>query len=393
MRPLLFHVDLDAFYASVEEVDNPELKNKPVIVGGLGARSVVSSCSYEARRYGVHSAMPISQARRKCPHAIFLPVRMNRYLEVSEQVMAILESYSPVFQQISIDEAYLDLSGTERLYGPELKLAQKIKNRIRVETRLSISIGIAANKYLAKLASEYGKPDGLFKVAPGEEITFLDKLKLNDLWGVGEKTHSRLLELNITSVERLRRFPQDILCSMLGKACGLYLYRAVRGFDPGIFLPESETRSRSLSSEITFESDKKNPESIKMSILEISDQIMYRLIRGGWKANTVFLKLRYFDFTTVSAQKTLKHWITSSDELYQIALELLKQKWDGSTPIRLIGAGTANLVKEETVSQGELFEDQYLKKRKVEEAVTRIRKRNAGVKLTKASLLNKKRRS
>jgi len=388
--PTVFlHVDLDAFYASVEQLDNPGLKGKAVIVGARpGSRGVVSSCSYEARSHGVHSAMPISQAQRKCPRGIFLPVRMERYLEASQEVMAILSSYTPEFHQLSIDEASLDLSGTERLYGPPLEAARAIKEHVRRETGLTLSIGVAPNKYLAKLASSACKPDGLLLVQAGEEPAFLDRLQLKHLWGVGEKTLERLRELNIATLQALRGMPRDILCAMMGEACGLYLHKACRGLDPGIY-PE-KPKSRSLSSEVTFEEDKKDLEALKKCLLELAQQLMYRLIRGGWRANTLFLKLRTWDFTTLSVQKTIKHWLTSSDEIFQLGLSLLQARWDGATPIRLLGLGAANLEDAAVPVQGELFEDPFQKKRKVEEAVTRLREKIAGVSLTKASLLKKK---
>ena len=389
-QPFYFHIDLDAFYAAVEELDEPGLRGRPVIVGALpGNRGVVSSCSYEARRFGIRSAMPISQAVRKCPQGVFRPVRMHRYLEVSEQVMRILSSYTPEFRQLSIDEASLDLTGTERLYGPPLPLASRIKQRVQRETGLTLSVGLAHNRYLAKLASEYDKPDGLCEVLPGEEIAFLDRLQLQDLWGLGKKSLSRLHELNITTVQRLRQMPEDILCSMMGEAGGRYLYKAVRGGDMGIFA--GAPKSHSLSSEITFEEDKKDSVTIRRALLDLSEQVMYRLLRGGNSTNTVTIKVRFFDFTTTAAQKTLRHTITSSDELYRLAHELLLKRWDGSTPIRLIGVGTANVRRQDSTVQGELFEDEYARRRKVEEAVTELRQRINGVKLTKASLLGKKR--
>jgi DNA polymerase-4 len=391
-RPVYFHIDLDAFYASVEQLDEPGLRGRPVIVGALpGTRGVVSSCSYEARRFGIRSAMPISQAVRKCPQGVFRPVRMHRYLEVSEQVMRILCSYSPEFRQLSIDEASLDLTGTERLYGPPLLLAGRIKERVQRETGLTLSVGLAHNRYLAKLASEYDKPDGLCEVRPGEEIAFLDRLQLKDLWGLGKKSLSRLQELNITTVLRLRQMPEDILCSMMGEAGGRYLYKAVRGGDMGLFA--DAPKSHSLSSEITFEEDKKDSVTIRRALLDLCEQVMYRLLRGGNSTNTVTIKVRFFDFTTTAAQKTLRHTITSSDELYRLAHELLLKRWDGSTPIRLIGVGAANVRRQDSTVQGELFEDEYARRRKVEAAVTELRQRINGVKLTKASLLAKKRRN
>jgi len=385
---VIFHVDLDAFYASVEQIDNPELQDRAVIVGALpGHRGVVSSCSYEARKFGVHSAMPVSQALRRCPTGAFVPVRMGRYLEVSQTVMRILESFTPEFRQISIDEAFLDMSGTERLYGPPLDAGARIKDEVLKHTGLSLSIGIAPNRYLAKLASEFSKPDGLYFVQPGQEISFLDQLTLGELWGVGEKTRQRLSELSITSVQALRNVALDILCSMMGEASGRYLYKACRGEDPGVFL--TAAKSHSISSETTFETDIKNADSLKRSILELAEQVMHRLLIGSLRTNTVVLKLRFFDFATTTAQKRVKHWITSSDEIYALALELLKQRWNGSTPVRLVGVGAANVVAPGQAIQGELFAEELDRRRRVEETVTRLRQKMKGVKLTKASLIDR----
>ena len=391
MAKVFFHVDLDAFFAAVEIMDNPELAGKPVIVGALpGHRGVVSACSYEARKFGVRSAMPISQAYRRCPQGVYRVPRMERYLECSEQVMAILAQYTPEPQRISIDEAFLDMSGTERLLGPALEVARGLKKRVREEAGLTISIGIAPNKYLAKLASEAGKPDGLTQVLPGGEIDFLDGLPLSKLWGVGEKTRQRLQELNITTIPQLRDVPEDILRSSMGEASSRYLHDAVRGLDPGIY--SLSPKSRSVSNETTFETDQKSGEAVRRTLLELSEQVMYRLMREGLKSNTVVLKLRYHDFTTTHAQRTVRHWLTSSDEIYRLALELLAQRWDGGTPIRLVGVGTDNVVGREEAVQQELFEDESSRKRKVEEAVTRIREKMDGVKLTKASLMGQQRR-
>jgi len=388
---VFFLVDLDAFFASVEIRDNPALAGKPVIVGALpGHRGVVSACSYEARKFGVHSAMPISQAYRRCPQGVYLVPRMERYSELSEKVMSILGEYTPHLQRISIDEAFLDMSGTERLLGPPLAVGRKIKERVRSELGLALSIGIAPNKYLAKLASEAGKPDGLLQVLPGGEMQFLDGLPLAKLWGVGEKTRLRLQELNITTIPELRRAPEDVLRSMMGEASGNYLYRVVRGEDPGIY--SLAPKSRSVSNETTFETDQKGAEAIRRTILELAEQVMYRLMREGLKSNTAVLKLRFADFTTTHAQRTVRHWLTSSDELYRLCLELLGQRWNGSTPVRLVGVGTDNVVGGQEVVQQELFEDQSSRKRRVEEAVTRIRETMDGVKLTKASLLGQNRR-
>jgi len=386
MARIIFHIDIDAFYAAVEQIDKPSLKGKPVIVGAKpGGRGVVSTCSYEARKYGVKSAMPISQAYRLCPNGIYLPVRMSRYLQVSKTVMHILKDYSPAFQQVSVDEAFLDMTGTERLFGPPKEVAQKIKKRIQRETGLTISIGIASNRYLAKLASEYGKPDGLFIVEKGSEVDFIDKLELKSLWGLGKKTLERLNELNITTIEQLRAYPLPLLSAVLGDAAGKYLYNAVRGIE--VEIHEQETKSRSISSERTFQKDRRDLPGIKRTIMELSHEVMFRLLNDKYRSKTVTLKLRYADFTTVNIQKSLKHWVSSAEEFYGINLELLRKKWNKSRALRLIGVGLANLVPRESAEQQELFADAYDKKRKVEETVTEIRKKIGNTKLTKASLL------
>jgi len=388
IRPLIFHVDLDAFYASVEQRDDPSLKGRPVIVGAApGRRGVVSACSYEARRFGIHSAMPISQAYRRCPQGVYLPVRMERYLEVSREVMKILSTFTPHMQQISVDEAFLDLTGTERLFGPARDTGARLKAEVRAGTGLAISVGIGPNKYLAKMATNAGKPDGLVEVRAEEAESFLDSVALKDLWGIGEKTLQRLTELNITSVRQLRGIPQPELTRLLGQGASGFLATVTRGSDPGIF--SEEPRSRSLSSETTFERDRKDRSGIERVLLELSHQVMFRMMEGGWKSKTVALKLRFHDFTTVSAQRTVKHWVTSADELHAVAVELLSSRWTGGTPIRLVGIGLSNLTAVEALDQLELFADGSARRGKVEEAVFRLQQKMGDGTLTKASLMGK----
>jgi DNA polymerase-4 len=390
LPPVIFHVDLDAFYASVECLDDPTLIGRPLVVGARpGHRGVVSSCSYEARRFGIRSAMPISQALRRCPQAVFLPVRMKRYLEVSQTVMGILEGYTPVFQRISIDEAFLDLSGTRRLYGSPEGTGRRIKDHVVRDTGLTLSVGIASNRYVAKIASEASKPDGLLLIRPGREADFLESLPLEKLWGVGEATRGRLLEAGIGSIATLREYSREALSALMGEACGRYLYAAARGCDPGIV--SENPRSRSISAEVTFENDVKDPPTVSRALLELSEEVAFRLLRERLNSNTATLKLRTFDFLTTTAQRTVKHWIGSSDELHALALQLLEARWDGSTPLRLVGVGVANVAApapEAAEAQGELFDDSLRRKRRVEEAVTRLRQRVAGIRLTKASLLD-----
>jgi DNA polymerase-4 len=387
VQPVFFHVDMDAFFASVEQHDKPEFKGKPVIVGALpGHRGVVSTCSYEARAYGVHSAMPISEAYRRCPHGVFLPVRMERYHEVSLRIMEIFAEYTPCVQQISVDEAFLDMTGTRRLFGPPESLAAKIKARVREDTGLTISVGVAPNRYLAKIASACRKPDGLCVVKPGEEERFVGSLRLDKLWGLGEKTLLRLSELNIRSVVELRAHGEASLKLMLGNAAGEFLYRIARGIDPGIF--SGEPKSRSISAEVTFEQDSSSEETLSRALLELSHQTMFRLLRESWRSKTVALKLRLQDFTTTNAQRTLRHYVSSAEELHAVAVSLLRSRWDGRTPVRLIGVGLSSLEPLESAVQSELFEDEYDRKRKVEQAVLMM-KRAGGPAVTKASLLGR----
>ena len=354
---VIFHVDMDAFYAAVEQNDHPQHRGKPVVIGARpGTRGVVSACSYEARRYGIHSAMPISEAYRRCPHAVYLPVRMERYQKVSARIMEMFYDYTPEVHQISVDEAFLDMTGTERLFGPPEETAVKIKNRVREETGCTLSIGIADNHFLAKLASEADKPDGLFHVMPGREIEFLNTLKLKDLWGVGKKTLARMEELNITSIQKLRQFSKGSLETMFGKAAGTYLYEAVRGGNPGVFI--MEPKSRSVSNEVTFGADTRDNDSIKRVLLELAHQVMFRLLKMSCVSKTVCLKVRFDDFTTTSAQKTLRHYLGSADEIYAVVLELLRQRWNGSRLIRLIGVGVSSVEEAGSAVQGELFEDE-----------------------------------
>ncbi len=386
MEKILFHVDMDAFYAAVEQADNPELKGKPVIIGARpGTRGVVSACSYEARKFGVHSAMPISEAHRRCPHGVYLPVRMSRYQEISRFIMEIFKDFTPEIQQISVDEAFLDMTGTKRLFGSPEQAARNIKERVKGDTGLTISIGIAPNKLLAKLASEYDKPDGLYRVQRGNEETFIDSIALGDLWGIGKKTLARLEELNITDPPALRSIPHSSLIRLFGSAGGDYLYRIVRGEDPGIL--QKETKSRSISGEVTFEEDTSDTEVIKNVILDLSHQVMFRLLQGKQTGNTVFIKLRFSDFSTTTAQKSLRHPVYSADEIYEVAHSLLRKRWGGGREIRLVGVGITGVSDQSSdPQQKDLFEDPYDRSKKVEKAILSIRAK--GNRIEKASLIN-----
>lgn len=384
--PVYLHVDMDAFYASVEQRDNPELRGKPVIVGAApGHRGVVSACSYEARRYGVHSAMPVSQAVRLCPNGVFLPVRMARYHEVSQTIMEILREYTPDLQQMSVDEAFLNLTGTERLFGPVVDTAREIKQRVNEKTQLTISIGIATSKYLAKLASERYKPDGLCVVKPGEEESFVAELELKDLWGVGKKMLSLLNSAGVLSVSQLREYSKDELTREFGQGAATYLHAVCRGKDPGFY--SEGAKSHSISGERTYGVDVKSAEAIEGTLLGLAQSNMFRLMREKARSRTVTVKLRLTDFTTYSLRRTLDHDVSSADELFAAAKDLVYGKWDRTTPIRLIGCGLGNVQKGAPDGQQDLFDDRSDRQRRAEAAVFRLQQK--GLKVGKARLLGK----
>ncbi len=391
MAETFFHVDLDAFYASVEQLDNPEYRGKPVIVGARpGTRGVVAACSYEARTFGVRSAMPISEAHRRCPQGVYVRPRMERYAELSGRVMRIFDDFTPSVRRISIDEASLDMTGTETLFGPPKAAAERLKRRVREETGLSLSVGIAENRFLAKMASEFRKPDGLYEVLHGEEEAFVDAVGLEKIWGVGRKTLERLKELRLDTTGKVREKSERHLASLFGNAAGAFLSKAVRGIDPGMY---SETaKSHSVSSETTFLEDTGDRELIDLALLDLSHQVMFRLFEEEGRSKSLGLKIRYADFSTYSRRTTLGHYITSAEELHLRACELLREHWDGG-PLRLVGIGLEQVETEKTPIQGELFSGDFDKRAIVERTVLSLKKRNPDAAPVKASLLERGRNS
>ncbi len=390
MSRLIFHIDIDAFFASVEQLDNPSLAGRPVIVGASpGHRGVVSTCSYEARAFGVHSAMPISEAFKRCPQGVYLPVRMERYAELSAAVMECFAGFTPDMRRVSVDEAFLDMTGTERLWGEPAGAARLIKERVRAASGLSISVGIAPNPYVAKIASGLRKPDGLVIVEPGGEEAFMLALPLSKLWGAGQKTQERFRELGIASIAQLVSLGQAQISSLFGKAGGQFIYSAVRGRDPGIMGGEIE--SRSMSAETTFERDICERESIEAVLMGLADELSYRLWSEGLRSRTVTLKLRLHDFTTLSRRSTRRSYYLAAEDAFKDALALLARSWDGRTEIRLIGLGFADLESDSGEVQGELFSDGNERRRRAETAVFEIEQKGLG-KVTRARLIGRDRR-
>jgi DNA polymerase-4 len=386
---VFFHVDIDAFFASVEQNDDPSLKGKPVIVGARpGHRGVVSTCSYEARAFGIRSAMPISEAFRRCPDGVYLSPRIERYSEISDQVMEVFCSFTPEVRRVSIDEAFLEMTGTEKLWGPPESAARLLKDRVSARTGLGISVGVGPNRYVAKIASGLRKPDGLVIVPDDGVEAFMLDLPLSKLWGAGGKTQERFRELGIGSVAELASFSEEQLASFFGKAGGAFLYSAARGREAGMLEP-GEPASRSMSAETTFERDCSDRGCVEDVILSLAGELAYRLWSEGLKSRTVVLKLRLHDFTTLSRRRTRASYYLSSSEAFADALALLDGVWDGRTEIRLLGLGFADLEKETGPSQGELFADGSERSRKAEGAVFEIERKGLG-KVTRARLIGRR---
>jgi DNA polymerase-4 len=381
-----FHIDLDAFFAAVEIADNPSLKGKPVVVGAApGHRGVVSTCSYEARTYGIHSAQPVSEAFRLCPRAIFLPVRMHRYTEVSEKIMMEFRTFTPDVSQISIDEASLDMTGTEKLWGNRVDAGIKIKKHIKETTGLNVSIGIASNRYVAKIASGIGKPDGLLVVESGKEAEFFRTLPIDKLWGVGEVTRKVLKGIGVTTIEELQSISHNVLASKLGKAAARFLHEASWGRDPGIY--EDRIKSRSISGERTFENDTTDIESLENTLRRLSDELSTRLFDSGEDSHTLSLKIRFSDFSLITRQCTKISPYGSSDQIFEDSLRLLKRNWDGLNPIRLVGLGLHDLCIDEN-SQNSLFPEELDSAEITRRVVESIKKRGKG-KFVRARFLDR----
>ena len=379
MGSVFFHIDLDAFFASVEILDNPEYRGKPLIIGTPGPRHVASTCSYEARKYGVHSAMPMTEALRLCPNAICIPGRMHRYSEMSRRVMGIISSFAPGFLQVSVDEAFLDLTGMERIYPLPGKAARKLKDEIRKETGLTASIGVASSRFVAKLASDYRKPDGLTIVPRGKEEEFVSTVGLRKLWGIGDSMYQSLIRKGITSVEILRKYDENDLKHFFGESNGHYLYLVARGIDPGIY--QGEAKSRSISAERTFYPDVFGYDALDSYLLEMSQEVMFRALDEKKVPRSVSIKLRYGDFTTISIQTTPVKPIYSSIDVYNISRELLRSKYNGSG-VRLIGVALQSIYDGSDVEQQDFFSEKEEKERKLEKTIIELKKK--GSKLVKA---------
>ncbi len=388
MEHWYLHVDLDAFFASVEQLDHPEYRGKPVIVGGKpeDRRSVVSTASYEARVFGVHSAMPTFQAYKLCPQGIFVHGRMHRYAELSHQIMNIFRDYSPDVDQMSIDEAFIDLTGTEKLFGPPQETALAIKQRVKNETGLTVSVGLATTKYLAKIASGLSKPDGFYHIKAGTEEAFMLNLPLNKVWGLGPKSLELIKSKGLNSTRDIYEKDYDTLEFLFGKNMAAFLYNVVRGIEKESF--NRETKSHSISAETTFPYDLTDIYTIETELLELAHGVFFRLLKEEGFSRTAFVKIRYEDFSTSTVQETVERNIITLDSFFEIIKRLFEKRYQNGRGIRLLGVGFENIVKEEKPYQQDLFStNNDEKKQAVEKAILKLSKKHPEIKVNKARTL------
>jgi len=368
----ILHVDMDAFYASVEQRDRPEFRGRPVIVGGLGGRGVVCAASYEARPFGVHSAMPIVTAKRLCPQAVFLPVRMQHYAQIGRQIREILLSFTPLVEPLSLDEAFLDVAGCQTLFGTAAEIAGQIKARVKSETGLTASVGVAPNKFLAKLASDHGKPNGLIVVAPDRVSEFLAPLPVGRIWGVGKKAEKRLHTLGIETIGQLARLSEPDLVGQFGDL-GEHFRQLANGNDNRQVVPDREAKS--ISTETTFAKDISDRSLLRDWLLDLTDQLAARLRHAGLRARTVELKIRSSDFKTRHRAQALSEASNATDTLWQTAQAIFEHGLTRDMlPLRLLGVGATRLTGE-SAAQRSLFDaDERDRQHSLDQTVDAIRK-------------------
>jgi len=336
----ILHVDMDAFFASVAERDNPELKGKAVVIG-MGVRGVVSAANYEARKFGIHSAMPVGRARRLAPHAIFLPVDMPRYQEVSGHIMEIFESFTPWVEPISLDEAFLDVSGVQRLLGSPREIATAIRAKVESQEGITCSVGIAPSKFIAKLASQHCKPNGMLEITADRILTFLHPLPISAMWGVGPKTAETLERLGLRTIEDIANLPRTTLIRALGEASGASLYELAWGRDYRDVSPQDAEKS--ISAAETFPQDLDDPHQILTEFLRLTERASARLRDKELFAKTISIKVRFADFSTINRSKTLSLPLEGTHEIYEVVKGLYQALKIERARLRLVGVTLENL--------------------------------------------------
>ncbi len=388
IEPMIVHVDMDAFFASVEQLDHPELAGKCVIVGGESNRGVVCAASYAARKFGVHSAMPMYQARRKCPHAVVVRPRGRRYAEISSKVMELLGSVSPLMEPVSIDEAFIDITGCGAVFGAPVEIGKRIKRQIRECVGLTCSVGIAPQKFLAKIASAMIKPDGLMVIQPEEVENVIATLPIGRVPGVGPQTGRRLERLGIKTLGDVRRYPQDQLAARLGKY-GRRLHDLSRGIDRSEVRPDRPAKS--ISSEETFAKDTSDKSVLKHYLLKHAQDVGRDLRKEGVTAQTVTVKIKFADFTQVTRQVRLERPTAISEIIYRAAAKLIDAVVL-SQPVRLIGVGASDFsvktgpVQLSLFPQADQVEINAAKWEQADRAMDAIWERFGRTAVTKASL-------
>lgn len=386
---MILHIDMDAYFASVEQLDNPELRGKPVIICGQSKRAVVSTASYEARKYGVHSAMPYFMAKKLCPEGIFVRGRMSRYKEISNKIFELLYEFSPVVEPVSIDEAYLDITGCDKIIGPPAVAATTIKKRILEETGLTCSIGIAPLKFLSKIASDINKPSGITIISEDKMMRFIKNLDIKKVPGVGRVTYKSLETFSVKTLGDIDKIPEDVLRKRIGKQ-GARLQQLSKGIDKsGVLSPSSR---KSISTETTFSEDLIHFTDIKEYLLDQSDDVARQLRRKKVRAKTITLKITFSDFKQVTRRVSIKKPTQSARIIYKESVALF-EKENIQKKIRLIGVGGAGLVPETQLSQGSLFEkpDNLLENwEKAEKTIDSIMIKFGNASVTRA-ILKKKR--
>lgn len=350
----ILHVDMDAFFASVSELDYPQYRGKPLVVGA-GSRGVVLSANYAARKFGIRAAMPVARAQRMAPTAVFIPPDHERYSDVSRRVMEIFFEYTPFVEPLSLDEAFLDVTGSRRLFGSGREIAQAIRNRVSMQEKITCSVGISTTKFIAKLASGRCKPDGMLEIAHDRILTFLHPLPVNEIWGVGPKTNEELQRLGLRTVADIAHTPLETLKRALGESAGVALYELAWARDYREVVPDAPEKS--ISAAETFSYDLEDREEIFRELLRLTERATHRLRKRELRSKTIGLKVRFSDFTTITRSKTVSLPINGTHEIYEIAKDLyIALKLDGAR-IRLLGISLENLSDESgAVEQLELGE-------------------------------------
>ena len=373
---MIIHVDMDAFYASVEMREQPGLAKLPVVVGGSAqGRGVVAAANYAARKYGIHSAMPMAQAQRLCPQLVTLPVRMPLYSKISQQIREIFQRYTPEIEPLSLDEAFLEVTASERLFGDAVTIGKKIKHDIANELSLTASVGIAPSKFVAKIASDIDKPNGFVVVSKEEVQAFLDPLPVSRLWGVGKVTGGEFERLGIHTIKQLRQQPLQALQYRFGKF-GEHIWNLAQGIDPRKIVTDS--RAKSISNETTFAVDISERSVLQNHLLELTEQVAFRLRQQGFYARTVQIKLRFADFKTITRAMSLPGHSQTTKELWQAAKALLDTALAGRPrAIRLLGMGTSGLSRQPSgVQQADLFSHpEQEKQRELDQLADQIKNR------------------